>query len=97
MAKHLFSVFHQVVNKLDERGNLKNQTIIDVDKMRESEFPLVEQLRCTFKVIKVVEKEIKTTYITFDASDTDIKIALSDMYAVIEQFLMSEPNNSNYK
>jgi len=91
MAKHLFSVYHKVVNKLDDSGNLSHQTTLDVDKMRESEFPLVENLRVQIKISKIVDKEIKTTYIQFDATDTNIKLALSDMYLVVEEFLLQEP------
>lgn len=88
MAKHMFSVYHKVVNALDDEGNLKSQIMIDVDKMRESEFPLIEQLRSTIKVTKIINKEIKISYITFDADNNDIKSALSDMYLIIEEFLL---------
>jgi hypothetical protein len=96
MVKHLFQIYHKVVNELDKGGNLRTQFTIDVDKMRESEVPLMESLRCQLKISKIIDKEIKTTYITFDATDPNIKLALSDMYLVIEEFMLQEGiNNRN--
>lgn len=90
MVKHLFSLYHQVVNKMDAKGVLQYQFTIDVDKLMISEYPRIEELRTQLKITKIIEKEIKTTYIQFPALDENIKVALSDMYTIVEEFKLRE-------
>jgi hypothetical protein len=94
MVKHISSVYHNVVKKNDEAGNL-NQTIIDVDLLRDNNSLISDELRIQLKIAKIVDGEFKMTYIQFDGLDNDIKEALSDMYLTIDEFMLKE--GLNYK
>jgi hypothetical protein len=95
MVKHISSVYHNVVKKNDEAGNLQHQTIIDVDRLRDSDFLISDELRIQIKIAKIVDGEFKMTYIQFDGLDDNVKQALSDMYFVIDEFMLKE--GLNYK
>lgn len=103
MPKRSIPIYHKVINELDDKGLLKNQITLDVDKWNNTLFesyikgtPEKEGLRVQFKILKIDGVNTKQTYIRFDALNEDIKNALNEMYLVVQEFMLTEGlNNGN--
>jgi hypothetical protein len=97
MVKRSIPIYHKVINELDDNGQLKNQITLDVDKWNNSHFPgyragtpIKEGLRCQIKILKIDGVNTRETYIRFDANNQELKLALSDMYLIVEEFMLKE-------
>lgn len=97
MVKRSTPIYHRVLNELDERGVLKSQITIDCDKWNNTLFesykvgtPKREGLRVQIKILKIDGVNTKESYIRFDALNYELKESLSEMYNIVDKFMLTE-------